>query len=35
MQIYDIPIDSSGQETTPHGTFDFTLAVYELSLIHI
>ena len=32
MQIYDIPIDSSGQETTAHGTFDFPLAVYETVL---
>ncbi len=32
MQIYDIPIDSSRQETTAHGTFDFPLAVYETVL---
>ena len=32
MQIYDIPIDSSRQETTAHGTFDFPMAVYETVL---
>ena len=32
MQIYDIPIDSSQQETTAHGTFDFPMAVYETVL---
>ena len=32
MQIYDIPIDSSRQETTAHGTFGFPLAVYETVL---
>ena len=32
MQIYDIPIDSTRQETTAHGTFDFPLAVYETIL---
>lgn len=32
MQIYDIPIDSTRQETTSHGTFDFPLAVYETIL---
>lgn len=32
MQIYDISIDSSQQETTIHGSFDFPLAVYETVL---
>lgn len=32
MQIYDISIDSSRQETTAHGTFDFPMAVYETVL---
>lgn len=32
MQIYDIPIDSTGRETTAHGTFEFPMAVYETLL---
>ncbi len=28
MQVYDIPIDESGRESTPHGTFAFPLAIY-------
>lgn len=32
MQIYDIPIDSTGRETTAHGTFAFPMAVYETLL---
>ena len=32
MQIYDIPIDSTGRETTPHGTLEFPMAVYETLL---
>ncbi len=28
MQVYDIPIDERGRESTPHGTFAFPLAIY-------
>ncbi len=28
MQVFDIPIDEHGHESTPHGTFDFPLAIY-------
>lgn len=28
MQVFDIPIDERGCESTPHGTFGFPLAIY-------
>ncbi len=28
MQVYDIPVDEGGRESTPHGTFAFPLAIY-------